>query len=34
MCECHISGASEENRTPVTSLEGWSFTTKLHSQKW
>ena len=23
-------GADEENRTPVTSLEGWSSTTKLH----
>lgn len=25
-------GAGEENRTPVASLEGWSFTIKLHPQ--
>ena len=26
------SGAGEGNRTLVASLEGWSFTTKLHPQ--
>ena len=26
----HISGAGEGNRTLVISLEGWSFTIKLH----
>jgi hypothetical protein len=26
------TGAGEENRTPIASLEGWSFTTKLHLQ--
>ncbi len=25
-----MSGAGSENRTRVTSLEGWGFTTKLH----
>ena len=25
-----VSGAGEGNRTLVASLEGWSFTTKLH----
>ncbi len=28
----NIIGAGEENRTPVASLEGWSFTIKLHPQ--
>ena len=27
-----INGAGEGNRTLVTSLEGWGFTTKLHPQ--
>ena len=26
-------GAGEGNRTPVISLEGWSFTTKQHPHK-
>ena len=27
-------GADDENRTHITSLEGWSFTTKLHPHIW
>ena len=27
-----ISGADEENRTPVISLEGWGSTIELHPQ--
>ena len=27
-------GAGEGNRTPVISLEGWSFTTKLRPLRW
>ena len=30
--ELHPFGAGEGNRTLVTSLEGWGFTTKLHPQ--
>ena len=30
--ELHPYGAGEGNRTLVTSLEGWGFTTKLHPQ--
>ena len=29
-----IVGAGEGNRTLITSLEGWGFTTKLHPQEW
>ena len=28
-----IKKAGEENRTPIISLEGWGFTTKLHPHK-
>ena len=28
-----ITGAGEGNRTPIASLEGWSFTTKLHPRR-
>jgi len=27
-----LHGAGDQNRTDVASLEGWSFTTKLHPQ--
>ena len=27
-----VSGADEENRTPVISLEGWGSTIELHPQ--